>query len=346
MKVGHWFLRLRLAAWACVAAALLAAPTASAALLAYEPFDYQPGSTVTNGGGGFGFADTWQVNSTNVNNFIAVAGSHSYTDSGGRVLVTSGNRAWATGNATNTGDDLGGNTGNAQSFRALSTPLGYLQPNDASTTTWLSYLVESVNTVLTPYTGTGAEGGTINYGRAAALQLFNTNAEQIAFGRASQNSEPDGYANDTLAVFNRGAAPQTVASNAAMNELHFVLVRIDHNPGFPPAGSGGIAGGNDVAYMWVNPDLDVEPSTGTALMIDPQMFSGPPVNAGNNDRDYQFNRIRVFAGSNNATVGYGSIQIDEIRIGTTFESVTPFVPEPSAGALAALAVVGLLRRRR
>src|SRR5438132_10764051 len=38
---------------------LLSAATASAALIAYEPFDYPAGSTLSSNAGGFGWSGTW-----------------------------------------------------------------------------------------------------------------------------------------------------------------------------------------------------------------------------------------------------------------------------------------------
>jgi hypothetical protein len=93
---------------------LASARSARAVVLAYEPFDYAAGSTITTGAGGTGFSAAWQANSTNANNFISVAGSFAYADSGGRQLTTTGNRAWVTGDGSATGDNLGGNTSSAQ----------------------------------------------------------------------------------------------------------------------------------------------------------------------------------------------------------------------------------------
>lgn len=312
---------------ATVAIATLANPSAQAAPLAYEGFDYTPGETFLGANGGLGFSQAWQANSTHVNNALTKAGSLSYTDSFGNTLLTSGGRGFFTGNGTATGDNTGGSTGNAQPFRGLTTTRGY---GTDPATTWVSFLAVRTGNAFA-YSDVG---GSVSYGRAAGLQFFNTNAEQLTAGRASQNTETDsGLPNDTWALYNRGAAAQTVASAHPLTDLVFVTLRIDHLTGANNPG-------NDVAYMWLNHDnLTVEPNIGSALQISASQFAS-------SDRDYNFNRIRLFGGSDNATVGYGSMEIDEIRIGESFADVAPIVPEPTALAIGGLGLLAASFRWR
>jgi len=83
-----------------------------------------------------------------------------------------------------------------------------------------------------------------------------------------------------------------------------VVVRIDH-----------INGGNDSAWLFVNPDLAVEPSTNAASASSLGGF------------DFSFDRVRVFAGgSNTLAQPYAEMVVDEYRVGETYADVTPILP--------------------
>lgn len=288
--------------------ALNLAPRASAALLAYEGFDYTAGETLLNQNGGSNWAQPWQTNSqTSAQNTIIVSGSFGYTDQAGHSLVTTGNRAHFTGNGSATGDNIGGNTANAQPIRSLNFSRG---SNNVSESTWVSLVAQRNGN---PFLFNDA-GGNVFYGRATSVQLFTT-TENLSIGRASQNSETNpALPNDTWSLFNAGSAVSTVPTTMPWTSSTpaFLLIRIDH--------VGAVAtnvGSADTAYLWINPtNLAVEPSLGAANATITAGYLGAA-------RDFAFNRIRFFGGNDNATVGYGAMDVDEIRVGETYADVTP-----------------------
>jgi hypothetical protein len=281
-------------------------PTASAALIAYEGFNYAAGGTIVDQAGGFGFANAWQLNGSgagSINN--TVSGSLSYTDGLGNTLQTSGNSLFLAGNTT------GNQT--AQPNRDL------LALRDTGTT-WLSFLgyrsgtpTNNVNTPSNPYP------------RGANVSFFNTGSERLAVGNSS------GAALNNWSLIPLGSGPNIQQSAFSYSDLDFILIKIEHI---------GDATVFDNAYMWVNPNLNVEPSTATAAVKSENLF------------DFSFNRVRPFAGGYDTANGgrpNALLNIDELRIGELFADVTPYVvPEPTSVALLGVGALALaaLRRRK
>jgi MYXO-CTERM domain-containing protein len=384
-RPGLTFARLAACALA-VTAAFFSTSAAQAALLVYEPFNYPSGAPIFTGtgnvtatvgslGGDFGWTEPWRSNNTNSMTATTIlANSLSYSV-GGRTLVTMGNKFWASGNPTTSGDNFSatGSTGGASPFRriALANQRGYSTTEDS--VTWISFLQQAVNVVTTDYNGTAADGGTIKYGRAVSgMQLFNSLAdntgtditagtENLSFGRASQDSETTtgaaadpslGLPNDTWGAVVGGTGRGTVASSAHLTSMVMYLIKINHVAGI----SNATTADNDSVQIWINPaSLTDESGLGApTLTLTPAQFNGAfDPNTNPNGRglsvttDFNFNRIRLFGGGNNA-LGYGSVATDEFRIGETFADVTPNVPvpEPTSALLALLGLGALAARRR
>ena len=132
----------------------------------------------------------------------------------------------------------------------------------------------------------------------------------------------------------------TSVSTSAAADTHFLVAKITNAGG---------AGSNDLVELFVNPDLTAEP--------------GAPTLAANWGTTVWFPSDDLSYLSFNANLNGGASSIgtawDEIRVGSTWDDVTPFVtaptddppaapavPEPASAALAALAGMTLLRRRR
>lgn len=93
---------------------------------------------------------------------------------------------------------------------------------------------------------------------------------------------------------------------------------------------------NDVAYLWINPDVS---TFGTATPPAPDLISNP---SGVADQALFSLLLRTVN-----TTGNPSFMFDELRVGTSWADVTP-VPEPAAAALlllAGAAVLGLKRKQ-
>lgn len=351
----HLHMKATIAAITTGILTLGAVATARAELLAYEGFDYAAGSSLfgQDPTSGFGWSSAWIGQSGAVtNNSVIRAGSFTYTDSFGNSIVSSGNRVLATGNGTATGDNTGGTTGSANPWRVLPTTRG---ADTVPTTTWMS-VIASVTSP--PHPWTNSLGTVVNYGRAVSpLQMFynatagstTQGSEHVGLGRGTENSTgaslPDPtHTMDSWGVVNKGNASMEATSDVGFASLpaDFLLVRIDHAVGTDPR----IAGQADTIYVWINPqNLAKAPSDAKADLV----FTSATTDAGGsaNDRDYIFNRIRLFGGGDNSVVGYGAIEVDEIRIGTEFLDVTlRAIPEPTIFALGALAGLALLAVRK
>lgn len=324
-------------------AAMLSQQTTKAALLAYEGFDYNAGLGLQGLNGGFQWASPW---ATATANSQVVGGSLVYQDSLGNYALSSGNSAHVTGDGIS--DGLAGGLGNssANPFRKLATR------GASAGTTWVSFM--ALRTGLTTTNAYSNANGPANYGRAAGAQLFynavatstTQGNEIISFGRGTANGDPVGVSNDTWGYLLRGNGALTKTSTDPWNTpananstADFILIKINHN--------GGISNPmDDSMQMWVNPILNNEGLLGAAsVSFNPGDFGGL---APNEERDLAFNAFRLFAGNWNGTVGnYGSMNVDEIKIGETYGDVTFLaVPEPSMLALIGIGSLALVQRLR
>ncbi len=255
-----------------------------AALLAYEPFTNASGTEIIGAAGGTGFSGAWQSNSSQGAATNTGYGL-SYTDAANNVLATSSGAGFFQGLTTA--------NNNMQPIRLFNFSRG--TNGTDGVTTWVSFLIARQGP-------TGSLAGNL-YGRGANVPHdLNAGAiQKLAIGNGS------GAGSNTVALIPQGSgALLKGATNIFGGVTNFVVVRIDH-----------IAGGNDNAYLFVNPTLGVEPGLGSAGAVSLGAY------------DFSFDRLRVFAGGQNgAAQPYAELVLDEYRVGETYADVTPFTPGP------------------
>ncbi|MEY4388054.1 MAG: hypothetical protein RLY20_3337 [Verrucomicrobiota bacterium] len=209
---------------------LLVANPTHAALLAYEPFTNTVGSAVIGSGGGSGFANVWQTNSSG-GVATNTAGGLSYTDVASNSLVTLGGAAFFQGLTT------------ANTSMQPTRPFIFSRGTNGAdgTTTWISFLICRQG----PTNGSATNG----WLRGANVPHDLGTAQKLAIGNSS------GAATNTVGLIPQGSASNLKSSTTLFGgRTNFVVVRIDH-----------IAGAaNDNAWLFVNPPLTIEPSTNAA----------------------------------------------------------------------------------
>lgn len=162
---------------------------------------------------------------------------------------------------------------------------------DPGTTTWISFVGQRQ--------GTAADGADNPYPRGSNLAFFEGGTERFAIGNAS------GSAVNAWSILNGGGSLANLRQSTwPFQQLTFIVIRVDHKDG------------NDNTYLFLNPDLSAEPNVSAAAANTLEEF------------EHTFNRVRPFAGNLDTANSrpFGVIALDEIRIGTTYASVTPFTP--------------------
>ena len=139
-------------------------------------------------------------------------------------------------------------------------------------------------------------------------------------------------------------------------QASLMVARIDHFGGANP---------RDRVLIWMNPLLNAVPADSAAdVVLDlseielraMDQFIDPPF-LGTEGNLFSFDRLRLFAGDASGGGGarkFAELLLDELRVGTTFASVTPHtgppaagnVPEPATLSLAGLVAVFVAARRR
>lgn len=330
--------RLLLSAWPekvsvriflVLTALLVIHASAKAAIIAYEGFDYPAGTTITNQNGGLGWGSAWSAISISV---PATNRPGSLTYANGNAMMVTGNHllvGYADGNDP-AWPAVGGNTVAAQRQLVNTQSLGAVV-GGAGGTIWLSFLCQNYNTEI----GEGHTG--FRETKLLLLSGATTNTNGIANVAGSERLNigvPNTYvtgASDTYSLYAGGnyvSSGVTTVRGAQYlgTAATMLLVRIDLD--------GTTA--NDTASLWVNPVLGPNESTlGTAQAVYTDV-----------NLDW-INGFRFQAGNANLYGTNSTWSVDEFRIGTDFNDISP-VPEPSVTVLLGVALSGLWRsiRRR
>jgi MYXO-CTERM domain-containing protein len=198
-----------------------AAQRSHAAPLVYEGFDYAAGVNALNAKtGGSGFAGAWGNQNADI-----VAGGFNYTDSNGKQLQTTGNRAYMDASST-------AGTSPPEPTGVSISPIRPITPIAGSPSTiYLSFLAQQV-------AGTDRDVSVSLF--AATTGTFG-NQERITIGHGNGFTTWGAYA---LAVGTNGEHGDDPA-----NQLSFLVARIDANAN----------GVNERVRVYVNPTLDAEP---------------------------------------------------------------------------------------
>jgi hypothetical protein len=282
-----------------LAGMLAMTPASRAALIAYEGFTNAPGDIIGMNGG-IGWIEPWNTNVSPGGASEVVANSLSYTDSVGNILITAGNKFYNHGLS-----------GAAQPGRLLSATQGSTNLL-VNSTVWISFVGQRIGTP----TGSGGPGGTPSYERGANLSLFDADISETVTNllerlNVGENSGTSGNAALDVWHFTEPNPTYRAYSTNSITNQSLVVLRIDF---FTNDFSSGIYT-NDDLYMWINPQLGVEPSTNNVA-----------TNGIANGHDLSFNRLRFFAGAVNGASAAAEWYCDEIRIGDTYADVTPYTP--------------------
>jgi hypothetical protein len=201
-----------------------------------------------------------------------------------------------------------------QSFDATSVPRITRDADTSSIgtgTLWMSFLVRFVSTT----EPTASPGTPDRFG--FSFELLDGANGRFSIEKPSPNVSGQAPTS-TISMSNRGGTA-TANSSTLLTGTTMFLARVTFDA----------SGANERADLWINPRLDGEGNLGT-----PQIEN--LVSTGN----------WSWTGPVRLSAIRSVWEFDEIRFGTTYAQVTPYIPEPASLGLLGLAGLMLGRRRR
>lgn len=268
--------------------------------LAYEGFDYSPGSDLTAGlSGGTGWSGAWTINGANgsAGQAVVLDGGMGYDDGMGRYLEVTGNSVQVTASGTN-----------AEFQRALSSVL------DAGTGTYyISFIGERQGQPDTDFYANLQTGESRyhpnNYGRSAQFALLGAGLSEAAgVGNVSN------VTTDTWKVW-AGSDPESaeLASDSGIAFSYspaFVVVRVDVGAGDN--------GGNVISFFH-NPALAAESANAADLVVETSIDSVASA--------FDLAGLGLYMGNGTGGRAPASMLFDELRVASTWEGATPNIAD-------------------
>jgi hypothetical protein len=299
-----------------ILASLALALPAPAALLVYEGFDYTSvgDSLVGKGGAETGLTGTWDDSRLNTEMFLK-SGSLSFSS-----LPTSGNHIGYESNSNQDVFHRGLDTAAVSTITTTGTGNGSI---------FFSFLFEKLqNNFGADHEGFALMSGVLpdarfdsnnfgavgRHGFAVAAVDGSPNLQAVAYDGTAGARIVSSYATNSVPISVVNGGSNTSTSNVAVN---LIVGEISFNTG---------TGGADVFSLYNAID------DGNLDISDLSLIATIEANVDESSLD-TLNLTRQV-----------NVNYDEVRIGTTMESV--LVPEPSIAILGSLGILGLLRRRR
>ncbi len=299
------------------------APPEPDGLLAYEGFDYdlaaEPNLTSGQLEGGFGWSTPWQTELGAISTKAPVEeGSLGYSDESGRALQTSGHHAFFSGVTPEEAfNPIGHNT-----FvkRALANAPAAVPDNRV----YLSFIAQRAGEPTNPDDAmwqdtsiypNGYPFGDNLYPRGASLQFLRD------FGNHTPTAQIGNLSNQADDRWGFFADATEIRDELPFHEPAFIVVRLDYTAHQMPNLRGEPVDRTGTrATVWVNPrDISLEDPADahreTVLLDGVDPF----------DVEVQAIALSALDASHNRPVS--AMLVDEIRVGTTWASVTPYVGE-------------------
>lgn len=302
--------------------------TASATLIAYEPFDGLINGNLAGQGSGFGWGDwngeladdKWKTHANgSPGNVTVESGALGYTDAAGNVLEVQGSqKARAAGTASSGGAVFRPIEGAGLPPDILPEfgTLRFIVQQMGANSYYTSFLAKREGQTDAQWKG-GADPDGNPYSRNSHFTLHSrptTESQLFSPGEEAVIGNTFAVDDDNEWFFSGGDTHLGTGVTFGGGDQRFVVLKISFGSGSAP----------DEIEMWLDPNLESEAAANGANLakVMADFFD-------DGTAQFQQGAVGLAAGRGDANRAPGDIIFDEIRIGTTWDSVTPiFAPQP------------------